>query len=200
MENNFDAIAVAHNADDQVETFLMRIIRGSGMSGLSAMKFKNEKIIRPLLSISRQEILQYLKINKLKYRTDKTNAQNLFLRNKIRNNLIPLLEKNFNSKIKETIFDSLISISQDSDYLEKTALKNSNSLEIKKLEKLHPAILRRVLRNNLKNIKGDLKNISANSIEEIIKIIKSTKNKTQTVIMLGLKIIRKNDKIVISKL
>ncbi|PIP27874.1 MAG: tRNA lysidine(34) synthetase TilS [Candidatus Moranbacteria bacterium CG23_combo_of_CG06-09_8_20_14_all_35_22] len=200
VENNFDYIAVAHNLDDQVETFLMRIIRGSGMSGLSAMKFKNEKIIRPLLSTSRKEILEYLhKVNRT-YRTDRTNAQNLFLRNKIRNKLVPILEKDFNPKIKETIFDSLISISEDSEYLEKTALKNSKSLEIKKLEELHPAILRRVLRNNLKKTKGDLKNISANNIEEIIKIIKSKKSKTPTVIMLGLKIIRKNDKIVISKL
>jgi len=196
---NFDCIAVAHNANDQVETFLMRIIRGSGMSGLTAMKFKNEKIIRPLLSISRKEVLEYLKTNKLKYRTDKTNAQNLYLRNKIRNKLIPSLEKDFNPKIKETIFDSLISISEDSQYLEKTALKNSKSLEIKKLEKLHPAILRRVLRNNLKNTRGDLKNISTNNIEEIIKIIKSTKSKTQTVILPGLKITKKSDKLHIVK-
>ncbi|MFA6159762.1 MAG: tRNA lysidine(34) synthetase TilS [Parcubacteria group bacterium] len=196
---DFDFVAVAHNADDQVETFLMRILRGSGMSGLSAMKFKNEKLIRPLLSTSRKEILQYLKVNKLKYRTDKTNSQNLFLRNKIRNKLIPSLEKDFNPKIKETIFDSLISISQDSEYLEKTALKNSKSLEIKKLEKLHPAILRRVLRNNLKNTRGDLKNISTNNIEEIIKIIKSTKSKTQIVILPGLKITKKSDKLIIIK-
>ncbi|HAT73709.1 MAG: tRNA(Ile)-lysidine synthase [Candidatus Moranbacteria bacterium GW2011_GWF2_36_839] len=199
IDYDFDCIAVAHNADDQVETFLMRILRGSGMSGLSAMKFKNEKIIRPLLSISRKEILEYLKTNKLKYRTDKTNLENLYLRNKIRNKLIPSLEKDFNPKIKETIFDSLISISEDSDYLEKTALKNSKSLEIKKLEKLHPAILRRVLRNNLKNTRGDLKNISANNIEEIIKIIKSTKSKTQIVILPGLKITKKNDRLIIIK-
>lgn len=196
---NFDCIAVAHNSDDQVETFLMRIIRGSGMSGLTAMKFKNEKIIRPLLSISREEILKYFQENNLKYRTDRTNTQNLFLRNKIRNKLIPSLEKNFNPNIKETIFDSLVSISEDSEYLEKTALKNSKILEIEKLEKLHPAILRRVLRNNLKKTKGDLKNISARNIEEIIKIIKSTKNKTQTVIMSGLKITKKSDKLIIIK-
>ena len=196
---NFDCIAVAHNADDQAETFLMRIIRGSGTSGLTAMKFKNGHIIRPLLSITRQEILTYIKENKLKYRIDKTNRQNKFLRNKIRNKLIPILEKNFNPKIKQTIFDYLVSISEDSQYLEKTALKNSKGLEIKRLEKLHPAILRRVLRNNIKDIKGDLKNISANNIKEIIKIIKSTKNKTQAVVMSGLKIIKKSDKLIIIK-
>lgn len=196
-KNDFNLIAVAHNLDDQVETFLMRIIRGSGMSGLTAMKFKNNFIIRPLLSITRGEILKYLKENKLKYRTDKTNAENKFFRNKIRNKLIPFLEKDFNPKIKQTIFDSLISISEDCDFLEKTALKNSGNLEIKKIKKLHPAILRRVLRNNLANIKGNLKDISANNIEEILKIIKSTKSKTQIVIFPGLKIFRKNDKLTI---
>jgi tRNA(Ile)-lysidine synthase len=195
---NFDFVAVAHNNDDQVETFLMRILRGSGLSGLTAMKFKNNNLIRPLLSVSRKEILEYLKVNKIEYRVDKTNAQNLFLRNRIRNKLIPILEKDFNPRIRETIADSLVSIAQDSDFLEKTALKNSKSLDIEKLEKLHPAILRRVLRNNLKNVKGDLKNISARHIEEIIKIIKSTKNKTQVVIMAGLKITRKNDKLKIT--
>jgi tRNA(Ile)-lysidine synthase len=200
QDYNFDAIAVAHNADDQVETFLMRIIRGSGLSGLSAMKFKNNFLIRPLLSITRQEILKYLKDNKLKYRIDKTNLENNFFRNKIRNKLIPVLEKEFNPKIKQTIFDSLISISEDAEYLEKETSKNLDGLEIKKLEKLHPAILRRVIRKNLENIKGDLKNISTNNIEEIIKIIKSTKNKTPVVIFEGLKITRKNGKIVISKL
>ena len=198
QEKKFDLIAVAHNSDDQVETYLMRILRGAGLQGLSAMKFSQGKIIRPLLGISREEILEFLRNGNLTYRTDKTNSQNLFLRNKIRNKLIPSLEKDFNPKIKETIFDSLISISEDSEYLEKTALKNSKSLEIKKLEKLHPAILRRVLRNNLKNTRGDLKNISTNNIEEIIKIIKSTKSKTQTVIMSGLKITRKNDRLEIS--
>jgi tRNA(Ile)-lysidine synthase len=195
----FDAIALAHNLDDQVETFLMRIIRGSGLSGLTAMKFKNNFLIRPLLSTSRTKILEYLKINKLSYRTDKTNTQDLFLRNRIRNKLIPRLEKDFNPSVRETIANSLISIAQDSDFLEKNALKNLKSLNIEKLEKLHPAILRRVLRNSLEETKGDLKNISVRNIEEIIKIIKSTKSKTQIVILPGLKVTRKNDTIVISK-
>jgi len=199
-ENNFDYIAVAHNANDQVETFLMRIIRGSGTNGLTAMKFKNNFLIRPLLSTSRIEILEYLKKNNLSHRTDRTNQENTFFRNKIRNNFIPFIEKNFNPRVKETIFDSLVSISEDSDFLEKTAQNNFKNLTIKKLEKLHPAILRRVIRKNIESLKGDTKDISANNIEEIIKIIKSTKNKIQVVILKGLKIIRKSDKIVISKL
>ena len=101
-ELKFDLISVAHNQDDQVETFLMRVIRGAGLHGLAGMKYKNEKIIRPFLGISRKEILEYLKNNKLKYRIDKTNEKDVFLRNKIRNELIPFLQKNFNPNIKKT--------------------------------------------------------------------------------------------------
>ena len=202
-KNNFDFIAVAHNADDQVETFLMRIVRGSGLSGLSAMKFKNNFIIRPLLATSRQEIIDYLKKNKIKYRIDKTNKKNFFFRNKIRNKLIPQLEKNFNPSVRETILNSLYSISEDSDFLENSAEKyfqKTKDLKINDLKKLHPAILRRVLRKHLEIKRGDLKNINMHNIEEIIKIIKSTKSKNQVVIVPGLKIIRKNDRLNIIKI
>jgi len=202
-KNNFNFIAVGHNADDQVETFLMRIVRGSGLSGLSAMKFKNNFIIRPLLTTSRREIIKYLKENKKTYRIDKTNKQNLFLRNKIRNKLIPQLEKDFNLNIRETILNSLYSISEDANFLENATEKYSRKidvLKIKDLKKLHPAILRRVLRNKLEIKKGDLKNISMRNIEEIIKIIKSTKSKNQIVILPGLKITRKNDRLSIIKI
>ena len=74
---------------------------------------KNNFIIRPLLEISKKEIVSYLKENKIKFRTDKTNLESKFLRNKIRNKLIPYLENNFNSKIKKTISDSMESVSQD---------------------------------------------------------------------------------------
>lgn len=202
-ENEFDLIAVAHNSDDQVETFLMRVIRGAGLQGLSAMKYKSEKIIRPLLGISRKEILEYLKKNKLNYRTDKTNAQNLFLRNKIRNKLITLLEKSFNPKIRETIFNATTSIAEDYDFLNRcaTALTTKQKeLSIKKLLTLHPALQRRVLLYYIKNRKTDLKNIETAHVEEILKVLRSTKGKNQVVVFKGLKLTRKGDRVTISRL
>ena len=127
----------------------------------------------------------------------------MFLRNKIRNKLIPQLEKDFNLNIRETILNSLYSISEDANFLENATEKYSRKidvLKIKDLKKLHPAILRRVLRNKLEIKKGDLKNISMRNIEEIIKIIKSTKSKNQIVILPGLKITRKNDRLSIIKI
>jgi tRNA(Ile)-lysidine synthase len=99
----FDLIAVAHNQDDQAETILMRIIRGSGLNGLGAMKSMSGNIIRPMLCVSRSEILSYIKQKKLKYRFDKSNRNTKFTRNRVRNDLIPYLEKSFNPSIKKTI-------------------------------------------------------------------------------------------------
>jgi tRNA(Ile)-lysidine synthase len=202
-ENHFDFIAVAHNRDDQVETHLARVIRGAGLAGLAAMKHKNGKIIRPLLSISRPEILEYLADRNLTYRTDRTNLESKYTRNKIRNRLIPYLEKNFNPNIRQTIFDSIVSISEDYDLLAKITAKESaksRELKITALLKLHPAVQKRVLRNKLAETKGDLKDISAAHIAEILKIAKSTKGKRQVVVFKGLKIQRISDRLQIEKI
>jgi tRNA(Ile)-lysidine synthase len=200
-KNNFDLIVVAHNADDQAETYLMRLIRGSGLQGLSAMQFKNGKIIRPLLETSRKEILEYLKRNKLDWRLDKTNLESKFLRNKIRNKLIPYLEKNFNPAIKKTIFNSSLSVMQDYDLISELIRKKSEKIKemkISKLLKLHPSLQKGILREAISKIKTNLKDISSAHIGEILKVIKSSKNKNQTVKFRGLKIVRRGDKLEIS--
>lgn len=202
-DQDFDSVAVAHNLDDQVETYLMRTIRGAGLQGLSAMRYKSKKIIRPMLSSSRKEILKYLKDGKLKYRVDKTNLESKYLRNKIRNILIPYLEKNYNPRIKNTIFNSLQPIAEDMEYLSETAkryYRKNKQLSVQELLKLHPAIQRRVILVAIENKRGDLKNIEAAHIEEIMKIAKSTKNKRQTVTLKGLKIVRVGDNINIESL
>ena len=199
-QNNFDAIAVAHNAADQVETFLMRVIRGAGLHGLSAMKYKNGNIIRPLLEISRRDILEYLKKNNLKYRIDRTNSENLFLRNKVRNNLIPYLRNNFNPNIQKTIFNATLSIAEDADFLSlfSKELTKEKTMSVKKLLVLHPALQRRVLLHYVKNVKLDLKDINSGHIEEMLKALRSTKGKNQIVSLKGLKMARKGDKVIIS--
>jgi len=216
----FDSIAVAHNKNDQVETFLMRIIRGAGLSGLSAIKWKNVypvkseakrgvhnseqfnwgTIIRPLLGTSRTDILNYLQQNSIIYRTDKTNAENLFLRNKIRNKLIPQLAEEYNPMIIDTIFNASASITEDYDLLSELADKAcpKNNLSVNKILKLHPALQKMAIRNILAKHKQDLKNIDSKHIEEILKIFHSTKGKNQTFLFQGLKLIRKGDKIIIS--
>ena len=200
-ENRFDLIAVAHNSDDQVETYLMRIIRGAGLQGLSAMRYKNNRIIRPLLNVSRKEILEHLDKTNRTYRTDRTNRENLFLRNKIRNKLIPYLEKNFNPSIRKTIFDSTASIAEDFSFLSamaESAYRKNKELSARKILALHPALQKRVLLQAITEKKQDCKDIELSHIEEILKALRSTKSKNQTVSFQGLKMTRKGDKVTIS--
>ncbi len=101
-------IAVAHNADDQAETVLFRLIRGTGVHGLFGIpdfRYSEEEyaIVRPLLSVTRAEIEDYIRENRLKPNYDKSNKDNDCTRNKIRNELIPYLEKNYNPQIKESL-------------------------------------------------------------------------------------------------
>lgn len=87
-----DYIAVAHHADDQLETFFINLLRGSGIRGLKGMQSINGHVIRPLLDLSRAEIQQYAIENGIKWREDHTNAETQFLRNKIRHELLPVID------------------------------------------------------------------------------------------------------------
>lgn len=99
------AICVAHHQDDQVETILMNLVRGTGISGLAGMKVKNGRICRPMLCLTREEIVNYLAEKRQDFVTDSSNLDECFLRNKIRLKLIPLLQE-LNPKAGENIFQS----------------------------------------------------------------------------------------------
>lgn len=93
LERGLDLIAVAHHRDDAIETFFINLLRGAGLSGLCGMKAENGKVVRPLLHISREEIDKFVADENLEYVDDCTNASDLYLRNRIRHQLIPLLRE-----------------------------------------------------------------------------------------------------------
>lgn len=101
-DNNFDLIAIAHNLNDNVETFLINLIRGTGLKGLSGMKPLSNRIIRPLLFATRQRIEEYCKQENIPFREDRSNAEVKYTRNKIRHILIPML-KEINPSIETTL-------------------------------------------------------------------------------------------------
>jgi tRNA(Ile)-lysidine synthase len=92
-EKNFDYILTAHHADDNLETFIINLTRGTGLDGLTGIPEENDKIIRPLLPFSREEILKYAAENNIEWREDSSNASNKYLRNKIRHDLVPILKE-----------------------------------------------------------------------------------------------------------
>lgn len=103
---NAQAIAVAHHADDSIETMLMNLVRGTGLKGLTGISARNEKVVRPLLCCTRAEIEIYASQQQLAYVTDSSNATLDYQRNKFRNQILPLLEE-INPSVRQTLYDSL---------------------------------------------------------------------------------------------
>lgn len=170
-----DKIALGHNLDDQAETVLMRLLRGTGLSGLSGISLKRSIkgmiFIRPLLETSRKEINLFLKKKNVRPRIDPTNKEDIFFRNKIRNKLIPMLKKEYNHNISGVLASLSESASCDYEYLEQAARKalggSGLSFELSKLLKLHLALFRLKIRQAVASIKGDTRRVTFQHIREI---------------------------------
>ncbi len=112
----YTKIAVAHNANDQAETVLMHLLRGSGLDGLRGILPMRDKIIRPLLSVSREEIEEYITKNNLSYVTDSTNLEDAYLRNRIRHDLLPKLIEAYNPNFVETMLQTTSLLQKDAQF------------------------------------------------------------------------------------
>ncbi|MCD3246630.1 tRNA lysidine(34) synthetase TilS [Clostridium botulinum C] len=180
-------IAVAHNANDQAETILMRMLRGTGLEGLIGIRAVRDNIfVRPIIDITRDEIEDYCYVNNLNPRIDKTNLENIYTRNKIRLELIPYIQKNFNSDVIEVLNRFSDTVKIDNDYLNKVSLEKYNKyckgekdkvIIKEEVFKEHEAILTRVIRMALKELKGNLNNFDKGHIYDIIDIQKKSTGK-----------------------
>lgn len=182
---NGNKIAVAQNLNDNVETILMRLIRGTGLEGLKGIDAVRDDIIRPLLEQDRQSIEAYCKQNNLEPRIDKTNLQPIYLRNKIRLELIPYLRQRFNPSINEAIIRLGQVVREENNYLEQQTIELLNKLgEIKdssiaiktvSLKQLHPAMQKRLLRKAVETIANTLNGFEYKHFQGIIELFdKST--------------------------
>ena len=183
-EHKYTKIALGHNNDDNAELILMNILRGSGPKGLAGIPPVRESIIvRPLIKIPKQEIISFLDSIGQEYMIDSSNNENIYLRNSIRNSLIPLIEKKYNPKIKESLIRLSHIIKDEDDWMEKEtelifdkAIKNSmprsDCIEFSRdiLEKCHPALRKRLLRKAIIMVNGNLKKISLRHINDAVKL------------------------------
>ncbi len=168
-------IALGHNLDDQAETVLMRLLRGSGLSGLSGITaqrvINGYTFIRPLINIRRKDIETYLRRRHIRARIDESNLEDAYLRNRIRHRLLPFIEKNYNNNIKQVLCNTALAAADDYDYLSQEARKAASASgtapPIKKLTRMHPAIRRMVLRINFKRLKGDTRALEFRHIHEL---------------------------------
>ncbi|MBP7836103.1 MAG: tRNA lysidine(34) synthetase TilS [Candidatus Omnitrophica bacterium] len=198
-----DKIALAHNLDDQAETVLMRILRGTGLYGLAGILPKRQlcgfTVIRPLIRVQRREIEAYLRREKIKPRIDKTNLQDIYLRNKIRNRLVPLLKKEYNPRIKEALSNMAEGIAFDYDYLNRQALRlakgGCNRVNIAKFLKLHPAIQRLILRLGISRLQGSTRRITFRHINEIEDLIANRPLNSIVDLPKGISVIKKTKNI-----
>jgi len=154
------SVALAHTRNDLAETVLMRLMRGTGLYGLRAIlpsrNIEGIDFVRPLIGVDRRDVENYLKANKIPFRTDATNRRTVYERNKIRHELIPLLAREYNPQITGALSDLAATAGEDYEFLLMAARKQFGKnviiskgkikIGLKSIRRQHPAILRLVLR------------------------------------------------------
>jgi len=178
-----DKIALGHHRNDQVETILMNIIRGTGINGLRGMPIRNGKFIRPLLRTSLDEIHRYLEEQHLAFVIDSTNLDQSFLRNRIRHGLIPLLKQDYNAKIEEIIFRMGLNIQESLSIMpeEKWSIEKNGRLfrlPVRSLVKTSDFKRRQGLIELINQVKGDTYHITRAHFKALEYIIKKGKGQT----------------------
>lgn len=182
QKTNSNKIAIAHNKNDKVETIIMNVLRGSGITGLRGIEpIKSNKYIRPLIECERNDIENYCKINKIEPRIDKTNFENIYSRNKTRNVVIPYIKQEFNPNIIQTIDRLSDLVKEEDDYLQMVVEKvykeliikessNELILNLKKFNQQEKVIKSRILLYTISRLLGSTNGIERIHIEDIIKL------------------------------
>ncbi len=174
-------ITVGHHKNDDAETIMLNLIRGAGTSGITGIINKNQNIVRPLLDISKKEIIEYLRENKLPFVEDKTNYEEDYVRNKIRNVLIPYIERELNPNFIDSLSRMATILSEEDKFLE-SYIKSLNliqwdgkdiKIDISKFLDLSLAIQRRIILEAYGQLNGNKKDISFKNIQSIISIAKN---------------------------
>ena len=206
-KTNANKIAIAHNCNDNAETVLMHLLRGSGIAGLTGIKpYREGKFIRPIIKCKREEIEKYCNDNNLNPKYDKSNNDNTYTRNKIRNELIPYIQKEFNPNIIETIDRLSELVSNEEKYMEKVTEKsfkdiaideknNCIILDLKKFNSLEHVIKARLILYITKKIFGSANGIEKTHVEDIIKLCGNNKGNKYLMPNKHYKITVKNKKI-----
>jgi tRNA(Ile)-lysidine synthase len=179
-------IALGHQKNDNAESVLMHLLRGTGPRGLSGIPpVRQGRIIRPLLEVTRNQILDFLQCQGIKYLEDSSNRDSKYLRNKIRHELLPLLKSNYNVQVASAL-TRLASIARDEEHFWNdlvTATFNDLVREYKndrvvffasQLTRLHRALLHRMIRYSVSALKGDLKRLTHSHVEKVHRLITGT--------------------------
>ena len=211
IKTNSNKIAIAHNKNDKIETIIMHILRGSGINGLKGIEPKREKYIRPLIECERNQIEEYCQKENLNPRIDKTNFENIYTRNKIRNVVIPYIKKEFNENIINTMdrFSNLIT--EEDKYIENQVKDIFNDIKLEenenqvvlqlKLFNLQEKVIKsRLILYTITRIFGSTNGIEKIHIEDIIKLCNNNIGNKYLTPNKKMKVLVKNHKIYFFKL
>lgn len=205
-KNGFNRIATAHIKDDNTETVLLNLIKGSGITGMTGIPDKRDNIIRPILCLSKKEILDYLNTNKIGYRLDESNLSVEYERNFLRQSIIPLIKDRLNPSLDETLFNSSFIFKSLKDFIDKyvtdvkaaiaTSKKNELIINIQEPKKYHPFLVAETLRS----VVSEKWNISLSS-EDVNRTLKLLSSQSGTFLELQnkLMIFRDRGELIIRK-
>lgn len=202
-------IAVAHHMNDQAETIMFNMIRGSGIKGIGGMNPANGDIIRPLLCVKRAEIEEYLSSIGREYCTDSTNLHDDYMRNRLRLKLIPYIEENINANFVENInemaqilreTDDFMADCTDKIYGDSLIEKEDKKviLDTKMLKTAHPAIVKRVIRKSFLEAGMGLKDVTKTHTEDVAALITKTTGKS-VMLPLGYRAVNEYERLIIAK-
>ncbi|MHB8652575.1 MAG: tRNA lysidine(34) synthetase TilS [Terriglobia bacterium] len=177
-QGRLDKVATAHTANDQAETVLLRLLRGAGSRGLGGIyPLLEGKVVRPFLNVTRAEVEQELEKRKLEWRLDSSNLNSKFRRNKIRKELLPLLQKEFNPEVIGALKELSDRARDDEEYLEGQARERARAwrvregqdekIPIRPLIEFPAALARRVLRQMILASRGNLRGVTYKHIEAL---------------------------------
>jgi tRNA(Ile)-lysidine synthase len=200
------AVVLAHHADDQAETVLMRLLRGSGMSGLAGMPYRNGRgYVRPLLDISRAEIEAHLIDRGLVWREDGSNLDRSFLRNRIRHELLPLLER-YNPSIRAGLTTTATLLSAENELLDELTIQAAGqichetahgpSCCIHLLTEQPQALQRRIIRLILSRLRGNLEQFTFLHVDAVCRMVVSSRPNARINLPQGIIAVKEYDALV----
>jgi tRNA(Ile)-lysidine synthase len=169
-----DWIAVGHTADDRAESVLLNVIRGTGIAGLGSIRPVQGNIVRPLIDASRQDIEAYIAAHGLPFRVDESNADTAYARNWIRLELLPMLEDRCNPNVSAALARLADIAADESDVMaqlaqsERARVQYGSALDAGLLSRLPWAVLRELIRSEIRRVKSDLTDVTYEQIEGII--------------------------------
>jgi tRNA(Ile)-lysidine synthase len=174
-----DRVALGHTRDDQAETVLFRVLRGAGLAGLAGvLPVTADGLVRPLLAVTREETAGFLRARGIAWREDLTNREPRFARNRIRNELLPQLARDWNPRLRDALAN-LAALAYDEEQwwarriariAARTLAPARGGIELRALDvtKLSPAVARRLIRHAIRNVKGDLRRVEYPHVEGVL--------------------------------